>query len=163
MRSPRNRISPEVGSSAPTRHEKSVVLPAPFGPRIPKISPGATSKSMHASARRPPKRFEIPRTESNVSAGISNVPDRLGSDKRGEPSPDAHEPVGLVEHDENEESAVDEEKGIAQCGNGQKFDLQRAEDHRPEHRPDDRAHAAEDRHQHDAKAQAKVENGPGRD
>src|SRR5947199_168789 len=76
MRSPRNRISPEVGSTAPTRHEKSVVLPAPFGPMIPKMSPGITSKSMKASARRPPKRFEMPRTEITASAGIRDPPVR---------------------------------------------------------------------------------------
>src|SRR5207253_2877331 len=39
---------------APTRQEKSVVLPAPFGPMTPKISPGKTSKSTPASAWRPP-------------------------------------------------------------------------------------------------------------
>ena len=58
MRWPRKRISPDVGGSAPTRQEKSVVFPAPFGPMIPKTSPSATSKSMEASASNPPKRFE---------------------------------------------------------------------------------------------------------
>src|SRR6266550_1633944 len=119
IRSPRNRISPEVGSSAPTRHEKSVVFPAPLGPMIPKMSPRTTSKSMDARARRPPKRFEMPRTESTASADIGN------------PQP-----------------AVDEEKRIAQRGDGEEFDLQRTEDDRAEDRTDDGADAAEDGHQH---------------
>ncbi len=66
MRSPRNRISPEVGAWAPTRHEKSVVLPAPFGPMTPKISPDATSNETSVRAARPPKRFVTPRTESSA-------------------------------------------------------------------------------------------------
>ena len=35
----------------------ALVFPAPFGPRKPKDSPGATSKSMASTAVRPPKRF----------------------------------------------------------------------------------------------------------
>src|SRR6202035_2928427 len=132
MRSPRNRISPEVGSSAPTRHEKSVVFPAPFGPMIPKMSPGITSKSMRSSARRPPKRFEIPRTESTASAGIRSPPVRSegGGAERRQPSSDAYESVRLIEHDENEEPAVDEEERIAQGRDGEELDLERAENDR---------------------------------
>src|SRR6202049_1691222 len=165
MRSPRKRISPDVGSSAPTRHEKSVVLPAPLGPMIPKMSPGITSKSMRSRARRPPKRLEMPRTESSASAGIGDPPVRSegGGGERRQPSSDAHQPVGLVEHDENEEPTIDEEKRIAQSGDGEEFDLERAEDNRPEDRTNDGADAAEDRHQDDAQAQAKVEDGAGRD
>src|SRR5438105_2895364 len=137
MRSPRNRISPDVGSSAPTRQEKSVVLPAPLGPMIPKMSPGITSKSIKARARRPPKRFEILRTESTASAGIGDPPVPQGGAERRKPSSDANESVRLVEHDENEEPAVDEEKRIAQGGDGKKFDLERTEDDRAEDRTDD--------------------------
>src|SRR5258708_11317030 len=110
MRWPRNQIWPDVGASAPTRQEKSVVLPAPFGPMIPKTSPGATSNWIDERARRPPKRFETPRTESSVSAGIDNPCSRPNG--RREPSPDAasdpDQAVRLVEHHENEKPAVDE-------------------------------------------------------
>ena len=34
-----------------------LVFPAPFGPRKPNDSPGATSKSMASTAVKPPKRF----------------------------------------------------------------------------------------------------------
>src|SRR5713226_5158142 len=150
MRSPRNRISPDVGSCAPTRHEKSVVLPAPLGPMIPKISPRFTSKSTEARASSPPKRFEILRKERSVSAGIGNPPARPGGCQRRQPPSHSHQPVRLVEHDENEEPAVDEQKRVPQSGDGKKLDLERTEDERSEDRPDDRADAAEDGHQYDA-------------
>jgi hypothetical protein len=37
---------------------KSVVLPDPFGPIRPQISPGATSKETPSSATMPPNRIE---------------------------------------------------------------------------------------------------------
>jgi hypothetical protein len=37
---PRTRAEPEVGARRVARIEKSVVLPAPFGPRSANISPG---------------------------------------------------------------------------------------------------------------------------
>src|SRR5688500_2412041 len=48
---------------------KSVVLPAPLGPIRPKISPCATESETSSSAVNPPKRFVMPRTSSNASAG----------------------------------------------------------------------------------------------
>src|SRR5438874_7596435 len=132
---------------------------------IPKMSPRTTSKSMGARARRPPKRFEMPRTESTASAGIGNPPvcSKCGRRERRQPSSNAHGAVRLVEYDENQQPAVDEEKRIAQCGDGEEFDLQRTEDDRAEDRTDDGADAAEDRHQDDAQAQTKVEDGARRD
>src|SRR5690242_11094143 len=57
----------------------SVVLPAPFGPRIPRRSPGATSRSTSLTAWSPPKRRPIPRKRrigcaSCVSTGASVKP-----------------------------------------------------------------------------------------
>src|SRR5213593_2604343 len=40
---------------------KSVVFPAPFGPRMPRRSPGATSRSTSLTACRPPNRRPTPR------------------------------------------------------------------------------------------------------
>jgi len=37
MSSPRNSIVPEVGGKSPEMTLKSVVLPAPFGPRIARL------------------------------------------------------------------------------------------------------------------------------
>ncbi len=55
---PRKRNGARRRAAArPTRHEKRVVLPAPFGPMTPKISPGATSNETAESGQRPPKRF----------------------------------------------------------------------------------------------------------
>ena len=39
-----------VGSESPISMRIVVVLPAPFGPRIPKISPGQTSRSRWSTA-----------------------------------------------------------------------------------------------------------------
>ena len=47
---------------------KSVVFPAPFGPRIARRSPGATSRSTSRTACRPPKRRPTPRKRRVGSA-----------------------------------------------------------------------------------------------
>ena len=47
---------PEVGSSMVESIESVVVLPAPFGPRRPKISPCSISKLIRSTATRSPKR-----------------------------------------------------------------------------------------------------------
>ena len=39
MSSPLNRMRPEVGRSTPVRQLKKVLLPAPFGPMMARISP----------------------------------------------------------------------------------------------------------------------------
>src|SRR5919197_1685194 len=46
----------------------SVVLPAPFGPRIARRSPGSTARSTSRSACRPPKRRPTPRRRRVGSA-----------------------------------------------------------------------------------------------
>ena len=57
---PRNSIVPEVGGQSPEMTLNSVVLPAPFGPRIARRSPCATSRSTSRTAWRPPKRRPTP-------------------------------------------------------------------------------------------------------
>ena len=54
-----SRTSPEVGRSEPAMRLKSVVLPAPFGPMTPRISPSRSSSVTPSTALRPPKVFEI--------------------------------------------------------------------------------------------------------
>ena len=53
---PLKRTRPEVGRMTPVRQLKNVLLPAPFGPMMARISPGITSKLTPLSAVRPPKR-----------------------------------------------------------------------------------------------------------
>jgi hypothetical protein len=45
---------PRVGVTTPHIIEMAVVLPAPFGPRRPKIWPGSTARSSASTARRVP-------------------------------------------------------------------------------------------------------------
>src|SRR5262245_33824359 len=56
MSSPSNTIRPLVGRSTPVRQLKSVDLPAPLGPMIPRISPEGTASDTLLSAASPPKR-----------------------------------------------------------------------------------------------------------
>src|SRR5262249_15697749 len=58
MSSSRNRIEPAVGRSVPAIRLKVVLLPDPFGPMRPTISPSLTSKDTRLTARNPPKRLE---------------------------------------------------------------------------------------------------------
>src|SRR5579884_80157 len=54
---PPTRASPSVGASSPQRMRMVVDLPAPLGPRKPKISPRATSSVTWSTAMNSPKRF----------------------------------------------------------------------------------------------------------
>src|SRR5579872_1780037 len=66
---------PPVGSSSVESIRRVVVLPAPFGPRKPKISPAWTSRSMPATASTDPlrdlKTRRRPRTEITAGAVIA--------------------------------------------------------------------------------------------
>ena len=66
--SPRKSIVPELGLTSPEMTLNNVVLPAPFGPRIARLSPCATSRSTSRTAWRPPKRRPIPRKRRIGSA-----------------------------------------------------------------------------------------------
>src|SRR5919202_229619 len=59
--SPRNSIIPEDAGMSPQITLNRVVLPAPFGPRIARRAPGATSRSTSRTATRPPNRRLTPR------------------------------------------------------------------------------------------------------
>jgi Cytidylate kinase-like family len=49
---PRNEIEPEVGVSKPARHESSVVLPQPLGPRTTRSSPSSVLVTASEDTRR---------------------------------------------------------------------------------------------------------------
>src|SRR5262249_2131858 len=55
---------PEVGGRSPAIMLRSVVLPEPFGPMMPTISPGSTAKEISATATRPANCLLSPRTSS---------------------------------------------------------------------------------------------------
>src|SRR5262245_44138073 len=61
-------MRPEVAGKSPQITLKSVVLPAPFGPRIARRSPSATSRSTSRTAWRPPNRRPTPRRRRAGSA-----------------------------------------------------------------------------------------------
>src|SRR4051812_43200867 len=84
---PRTDTSPPSGSRSPSRISTVVVLPAPFGPSRPKISPLATSKSMPATAWTSPYRLVRPRTRMTgpapeVAVTASGLLAEVGRDGR---------------------------------------------------------------------------------
>src|SRR5271163_4873255 len=71
---PSNLTSPALGRNWPRMQLKSVVLPEPFGPMTPRISPSSTANETSLTAATPPKRLLRPETLS--TAAISGLPDR---------------------------------------------------------------------------------------
>src|SRR5436190_18349586 len=74
--SPNSSTRPAEGARSPAITLKSVVLPAPFGPRIARRSPGSTSSVTSRTAWRPPNRRPTPRRRSvgsACSAGAASV------------------------------------------------------------------------------------------
>src|SRR3954469_8413564 len=65
---PKSSTRPEVAGKSPQMTLKRVVLPAPFGPRIARRSPGAISRSTSRTAWRPPNRRPTPRRRRAGSA-----------------------------------------------------------------------------------------------
>src|SRR5690349_2512271 len=85
MSSPRNSSAPEVGGKSPEMTLNSVVFPAPFGPRMARLSPCATSRSTSRTAWRPPNRRPIPlrrRIGSACSGACASVTCSLAGDRR---------------------------------------------------------------------------------
>ena len=70
---PSNRIDPAVGTSVPDSMLKIVLLPEPFGPIRPRISPCSTRNDTLLTAVKPPKRFTKPfyRQHARCSAYLS--------------------------------------------------------------------------------------------
>src|ERR1700683_4477582 len=73
---PANWIEPADGGSVPESMLKIVLLPEPFGPIRPRISPCSTSNETLLTAVKPPKRFTSPLTVSTFgySAGPTPAP-----------------------------------------------------------------------------------------
>ena len=64
MSAPLSRMRPEVGRSTPVTQLKNVLLPAPFGPMMARISPRRISRLTLLSAVSPPKRMVRPSVRS---------------------------------------------------------------------------------------------------
>ena len=79
MSAPPNSMVPASGLVKPASISKVVVLPAPFGPMRPSVSPAVTSKSMPCTAAMPPNDLRSPRTCSSVPDGDGCVPASVGS------------------------------------------------------------------------------------
>src|SRR5262245_11373266 len=61
---PSNRMEPALGGSVPDSTLKIVLLPEPFGPIRPRISPRSTLNDTSLTAVNPPKRLTNPLTTS---------------------------------------------------------------------------------------------------
>src|SRR5581483_539592 len=69
MGSPKTSSVPPLGGDWPSTMRSVVVLPAPFGPRIPKQLPAGMAKSMPRTTSRASKRFISPRALTTGAAG----------------------------------------------------------------------------------------------
>src|SRR5215470_9519497 len=70
MGRPSKRMVPPSGAYRPEITLMHVVLPDPFGPTNPRISPGLRVKLRPSSARNPPKRLTRPSMASSGSGDI---------------------------------------------------------------------------------------------
>src|SRR5262244_2154518 len=103
---PASRAEPSSGGSTPFSTLKSVVLPAPFGPMIPRISPSAIEKLTSLTAFKPPN---VRDTFSTSRSG----PSVRSAARRGEGCPSEpaiadgpEQAVGREQHDGDDGDAV---------------------------------------------------------
>src|SRR2546423_3316838 len=78
---PSNRIDPAVGTSVPDSMLKIVLLPEPFGPIRPRISPCSTRNDTLLTAVKPPKRFTNPSTVSTPEPPLTRLPALLVAER----------------------------------------------------------------------------------
>src|SRR6267142_631267 len=149
IRSRLKRISPAVRGMTPVIRLKAVLLPAPLGPMRPWIEPGATVMERSATACRPPKRRETPRS-SRSKAGSCGCrrPRTHSAEQATGRAGKRHEPLRREEHRQDEDGAEDEDLVVVELAQELRGD--RHED-RADHRPPYAAGAAdhrEDNQQH---------------
>src|SRR5664279_3048623 len=75
---------------------RSVVLPEPFGPKMPTMSPGSSPNERSETAVRPPKRLVSLRTSSSTMS----------------PRQDADNPARHQQNGQDEDQAVDQQPGL---------------------------------------------------
>src|SRR5439155_17169336 len=100
--------SPAVGLRTPQRQLNRVVLPAPFGPIKPRISPVSTARSTASSARRPPK-WRLRRSASINKRALRECGSGPTKRNRSKETSETEQPAGLDEHDHHEQEPVDEQ------------------------------------------------------
>ncbi len=71
MSTPSNRMVPAVGATSPASALKKVLLPAPFGPISPMMSPAATLRLAPSTARKAPKLLVTPRASRSTAHRLS--------------------------------------------------------------------------------------------
>src|SRR5436309_10533946 len=71
---PRKLRRPASGRQKPAMQLNRVVLPEPFGPISPTISPSRTAKSTPSTATRPPKRLVTPLPSSTIIPLLLSTP-----------------------------------------------------------------------------------------
>src|SRR6478609_3299560 len=79
---PSNCIEPAVGGNVPDSILKIVLLPEPFGPIRPRISPCSTLNDTLLTAVKPPKRFTNPSTVSTPEPPLGLLPPLLVAERR---------------------------------------------------------------------------------
>src|SRR5271169_2776933 len=82
---PLNRICPDDGRRTPVRQLKNVLLPAPFGPMIARISSRRTAKLTWLRAVNPPKqtvRSSVRRNASGKGSAVTQYPTAVRRDHR---------------------------------------------------------------------------------
>src|SRR3954451_3937113 len=130
---PAKRMVPEFGDNCPVSWLISVVLPAPLGPMIACNSPLMTSSDRLSVAVMPPNR----RTSfSTRSRGSTTAP----------PPEQAHDAAAREQHDQQQQRPHDQRPIFGELRQ-QLFQHQIK--NRADHRPEQRAHAAEDHHHHE--------------
>src|SRR5258705_8012526 len=73
MLSPARLIVPRSGGWMPVMRLTSVVLPAPFGPMRPRISPAPIVRATSLVATSPPKRLVSPTVSSSAISGVPRL------------------------------------------------------------------------------------------
>src|SRR5882724_4798968 len=147
---PSSRIRPALGRRKPVTRLKAVVLPAPFGPMSPRISPGSTSKERRETARSPPKSLVRSVTVSK-GMGVPSGPFRPGA---AGAAPDALGQVPDDQHHEEpvEDQVADEEALAEHLADGR-------EEHGTDHRADHGGEAADHRDEHHLHRERNGEDG----
>src|SRR5580658_436034 len=80
---PANRTRPASGDRSPEMRPNRLVLPAPFGPTIPTVSPGLTASDRFSATTTRPNRFATPSSSSSglvIRSRVSGV--QVGGDLR---------------------------------------------------------------------------------
>ena len=92
--SPASVAVPSSAGSTPFSTLNSVVLPAPFGPMMPRISPSATAKLTSLTALRPPKTRDRFSTFSSARARRARTAGVTGGDARRDREIGSGQPSG---------------------------------------------------------------------